>query len=106
MKYKLLLLLALGLLAGCPKTIYIYETRTEYATFDDVWLVPCAIVPPPPPEAYIGQTTEMQKLMWASKYFDQMGKTNLCNENLKAARTYNDGLKNRQPTVVTRQEEK
>lgn len=104
---KSLGLIILLTLAGCGgKTVYIYETRTVYNQFDETWLVPCKVVAPPLPEGYIGQTDEMQKYMWASKYYGQLGGVSECNLNLKAAREYNQSLKDRSPEVQIRKEEK
>lgn len=78
MKYGLWLLVII-LLTGCDR---------HYAGYDDAWVKPCPILPPPDGDTYTSADPEGREVMWTQVYIAQVKANTLCNDRLKKASDY------------------
>lgn len=91
--YRNALIAFVLLLNGCGLFTPRVEERVEYRVFDDAWLVPCAILPPPDPKLYQSSTDRVRAILWSKVYVDQVKELHACRERAKAAKAYNDHLR-------------
>lgn len=85
MKTALMGLLVL-MLIGC-------KTHDTYAGFDDAWLKPCTLIPPPDGDTYTKASPEGRATLWSQVYINQMEETTLCNNRTQKVREFLNEVK-------------